>query len=133
MNGVPVVCFGLGGERFAVASADVIELDRDDAIAEPLTALCALPATDAPTRTITVATAGWLRTFAVEAPIEVRTVRATQTWPPPTGWRSPLVVGYARLEDRWVQLLDSVALVGLGRLTPDPAATDGRRPDEEST
>jgi chemotaxis signal transduction protein len=119
---VAVVCFALGDERFAVASADVVELDRANALAEPLAALCGLPAGTGAARTLTVAAGGWLRTFAVEAPVEVRTVGQAQAVPPPTGWRPPLVVGFARLDERWVQLLDSLALVALGRTPAEPSS-----------
>jgi len=119
---VAVVCFALGDERFAVASADVVELDRANVLAEPLAALCGLPAGAGAPRTLTVAAGGWLRTFAVEAPVEVRTIGRAQTLPPPTGWRLPLVVGFARQGDRWVQLLDSLALVALGRTPAEPSS-----------
>lgn len=112
---VGVISFAAGGVRFALAAADVSDLDDAAAAtadATPLAALLALPSTAGPgaPRVLTVTAAGARRAVIVDGPLRVHTVTVAQVVPSPAGWARPPVLGWARVDDQLVQLLDAASL-----------------------
>ncbi|MEZ4402369.1 MAG: hypothetical protein R3B06_20255 [Kofleriaceae bacterium] len=131
MTAVQVVCFGAGGERFAVAAAEVARLGRADADADHATAphlaeLLALAPTvvAAATRVVILAAGGATRALTVDAPLEVRTVTSAGVVVPPPGLAIAPVVGFAYIDQRLTQLLDVSSLLTAGPVPAEDADVD---------
>ncbi|MBK9032503.1 MAG: hypothetical protein IPL61_14535 [Myxococcales bacterium] len=136
-DAIAIVCFGAGGARFAVASADVVRLDDQAAAADHLATVLALAAAPAATvRVMTLAAGGAARALAVDGPLRVATVTAAQIVPSPPGLAPGPVLGFAVLDGELVQLLDTSRLVAGAAPTaaapatsaPTPAPLDRRSP-----
>lgn len=110
---VPIMCFDAGGVGFAVAVADVVWLGERNPWAPPLArALGLAPRDDARDFTLTLAAARGLVHVRVEGPVVVRSLAPAQIVRAPNGLPlGPAVIGFARVDDRLLQLLDVEVVV----------------------
>ncbi|MBE7451150.1 MAG: chemotaxis protein CheW [Kofleriaceae bacterium] len=109
---VPVLCFGASGLRFAVPVAAVAALDAAAPAAVSLAALLGLEPHAAATRTVTVTGGDRARALVVDAPLLLRVLDVGDVVPAPVALpRNPAVLGFARIDDELVQLLDTERLL----------------------
>lgn len=113
---VPVLCFGASGLRFAVPVSAVAGLDAEAPAAVALATLLGLeprpPTTTSTTRTVTVTGGDRARALVVDAPLLLRVLDVGDVVPAPVALpRNPAVLGFARIDEELVQLLDADLLL----------------------
>jgi chemotaxis signal transduction protein len=110
---VPVVSFGVGGARFAVAPTAVARLDPAGGAAPHLAEVLALAASEpaVATRVLALTAAGVTRAVVVDGPLRFHDVTAAEVVARPRGWAAPAVLGFAWIDHELVQFLDADAVV----------------------